>query len=203
MSETFLYLASRSPRRQELLSQMGIPFELIHFRQPPRADEALNETPLAQETPLTYVERVARAKAEHGARIVHWRKFPLRLVLAADTCIEFNGEIIGKPAHAQDAIVILQRLAGHTHRVLSAVAIAHAGRIESVLCVSEVSFCALGAGQIADYVSTGEPLDKAGAYGIQGRAAAFVEHLAGSYSGVMGLPIFETNELLRRFGFMR
>jgi septum formation protein len=196
-----LYLASRSPRRRELLTQIGIQFDTIVFRNHPREDKEVDETAHADESPTVYVERVARAKAEHGARIVGWRKMQSQPVLAADTTIEFDGEIIGKPSDGEDARNILRRLSGKTHRVLTAVAVAHDGRLEARLSVSEVRFGVLAEAQIRDYVASGEPMDKAGAYGIQGRGGQFVEHLSGSYSGVMGLPLFETAELLRRFGY--
>ncbi len=122
-------------------------------------------------------------------------------VLAADTALEFEGKIIGKPADAEDAKAILRRLSGKTHRVLTAIAVACDGRLESHVSVSEVRFAALTDSEIRDYVASGEPMDKAGAYGIQGRAGVFVEYLAGSYTGVMGLPIHETAVLLRKFGF--
>lgn len=196
-----LYLASRSPRRRELLAQIGIQFDTVLFRNHPREDREVDETVHAGETPLIYVERVARAKAEHGARIVGWRRMPPQPVLAADTTLEVDGEIVGKPVDSDDAKAILRRLSGRSHRVLTAVAVALDGRLEARLSVSEVRFGVLDEAQIASYVASGEPMDKAGAYGIQGRAAQFVEHLSGSYSGVMGLPLFETAELLRRFGF--
>jgi septum formation protein len=196
-----LYLASRSPRRRELLTQLGVQFDTIVFRNPPREDRELDETPHAGEPPLDYVQRVARAKAEHGWRIVEWRKLFPQPVLAADTTLEFAGQIIGKPVDADDARQILTRLSGQTHRVLTAVSMAFDGRLESVLSVSEVRFGVLEEAEIRRYVATGEPLDKAGAYGIQGGAGLFVEHLAGSYTGVMGLPLFETGKLLRRFDF--
>lgn len=196
-----IHLASRSPRRRELLTQIGIAYDTIVFRNPPRADLELDETPLAGEAPIDYVERVARAKAGHGWRIVGWRKLLAQPVLAADTTLEFAGEIIGKPVDTDDAQGILHRLSGHTHRVLSAVAIAFAGRVESLISISEVRFGVLDAAEILRYVASGEPMDKAGAYGIQGHAGLFVEHLAGSYSGVMGLPLYETAQLLRRFDY--
>jgi septum formation protein len=198
---TRIHLASRSPRRRELLAQVGVQFDSIVFRNPPREDWQVDETPLAQEAPVPYVERLARAKAEHGARIVGWRNLLPQPVLAADTTLEFAGEIIGKPLHAGDAARILRALAGHSHRVLTAVAVAFEGRVESALSVSEVRFAALDEAEILRYVASGDPLDKAGAYGIQGRAAFFIEHLAGSYTGVMGLPLFETGALLKRFGY--
>ncbi|MEI7429082.1 MAG: Maf family protein [Betaproteobacteria bacterium] len=196
-----LYLASRSPRRRELLTQIGIQFDTIVFRNPPREDKELDETPHAGEAPIDYVQRVAGAKAEHGWRIVEWRKLLPQPVLAADTTLEFDGEIIGKPSSSDDAKCILQRLSGKSHRVLTAVSMAFQGRIESVLSVSEVRFGILDDAEIRRYIVSGEPMDKAGAYGIQGGAGLFVEHLAGSYTGVMGLPLYETGKLLRRFDF--
>ena len=194
-----IHLASRSPRRRELLTQMGIQFDTIIFRNPPREDKEIDETPHAGELPIDYVQRVARAKAEHGWRIVSWRKLRTQPVLAADTALEFEGEIIGKPVDAGDAQCILRRLSGKTHRVLTAISVAFDGRTESLLSISEVRFGTLDAAEISRYVASGEPMDKAGAYGIQGYAGIFVEHLAGSYSGVMGLPLFETAQLLKRF----
>lgn len=196
-----LYLASRSPRRRELLTQMGILFDTLAFRTPPRQDDDVDETALDGELPWTYVERVARLKAEHGWRTVEMRRLMPQLVLAADTTLEFNGDIIGKPADAADAQAILRRLSGQTHRVLTAVAVSFEGRIESAISISDVTFGNISDSEIRRYVASGEPMDKAGAYGIQGRAGMFVEHLAGSYSGVMGLPLHETGVLLRRFGF--
>ena len=195
-----IYLASRSPRRSELLTQMGIAFDTEIFRDGSRAAQETDETPYPGEPPLDYVERVARAKAEHGSRIIDWRKLPRQPLLSADTTLEFNGEIIGKPFDAADAVAILQRLSGQTHRVLTGVAVNHQGRTEFVLSSSEVRFRPLDEDEIRHYVSSGEPMDKAGAYGIQGRAGMFVEHLAGRYTGVMGLPVCETGELLTRLG---
>lgn len=196
-----LYLASRSPRRRELLAQIGIQFDTMVFRNPPREDGELDETPHAGEAPIDYVQRVARAKAEYGWRIVVGRKLLQQPVLAADTTLEFGGEIIGKPVNAEDARRILLRLSGQTHRVLTAVSVAFEGRLESVLSVSDVCFGELDHAEIRRYVATGEPMDKAGAYGIQGHAGVFVERLVGSYSGVMGLPLYETAQLLKRFGY--
>ena len=196
-----LFLASRSPRRRELLTQVGIQFDTIVFRNHPREDEELDETPLPDEVPIDYVQRVARAKAEYGWRVVTLRKMRSQPVLAADTTLEFEGQIIGKPTDAEDARAILRRLAGNTHRVLTAVSVAFEGRIESTLSISEVRFCPLDEATIRAYVATGEPMDKAGAYGIQGHAGLFVENLAGSYTGVMGLPLYATGALLQRFGY--
>ncbi|MCB1933475.1 Maf family protein [Accumulibacter sp.] len=196
-----VHLASRSPRRRELLAQIGVGFDTIVFRDAHRGDRELDETPLPDEDALAYVERIAYNKASLGWRIVNWRGLLLQPVLAADTTIELAGELIGKPRDVDDAEHILQRLSGQTHRVLTAVAVGFDGRIEVIRSISEVRFRALDAGEIARYVATGEPMDKAGAYGIQGRAAMFIEHLAGSYTGVMGLPLCETAQLLKRFGY--
>ena len=207
-----LYLASRSPRRRELLQQLGVAFDTLLFRSAARPDTEVDETPRPGELPLAYVERVARAKAAYGIQLIGMRHLRPQPVLSADTTLELEGEIIGKPVDTADAAAILRRLSGKTHRVLTAVAVA-AGQVpgqfadlagESVGCrinVSEVRFKALNDDEIARYVTTGEPMDKAGAYGIQGRAGRFVEHLAGSYTGVMGLPLFETGELLNGYGF--
>jgi septum formation protein len=196
-----IYLASRSPRRRELLTQMGIAFDTVVFREGLRADNETDETPHPGEDPVAYVERVARAKAKHGLKIVYERKLPLRPILSADTTLEFAGEIIGKPVDMPDAIAILKRLSGQTHRVLTGIAVNYQGRTEFVLSSSEVRFRQLDEDEIRHYVISGEPMDKAGAYGIQGRAGMFVEHLAGSFTGVMGLPVCETGELLKKLGF--
>ena len=196
-----LYLASRSPRRRELLHQIGIDFDTVVFRDGMRADLETDETPLVNEDPVVYVERIARAKALHGLKIVEERRLPMRPVLSADTTLEFEGEIIGKPTDMADATRILKRLSGQTHRVLTGVAINHLGHVEYLLSTSEVRFRVIDDEEIRHYVMSGEPMDKAGAYGIQGRAGMFVAHLAGSYTGVMGLPVCETGELLKKLGF--
>ncbi|MCM8612413.1 Maf family protein [Accumulibacter sp.] len=197
-----VHLASRSPRRRELLAQIGVAFDTISFRGAPREDAAVDETPLPGEDARHYVERLARSKAEHGCELVRRRRLLPQAVLAADTTLELAGELIGKPVDADDACRILRCLSGRSHRVLTAVAVAFQGRIELALSDSVVRFRHLDDGEICRYVASGEPLDKAGAYGIQGRAGMFVEHLAGSYSGVMGLPLCETALLLRRCGVL-
>ena len=199
--EPRIYLASRSPRRRELLTQIGVRFELLMFRGIPREDPDADETVLPQESPEDYVVRVTLAKAEAGMRRIRERHLIPHPVLAADTTVEIDGSVIGKPEHDADAVAILQRLSGRTHRVLTAVAIADFERVESLLSISEVRFRALEHEEIRRYVASGEPLDKAGAYGIQGRAAIFVEEIKGSYTGIMGLPLYETALLLRRFGY--
>ena len=196
-----VHLASRSPRRRLLLQQIGVRFDTIVFREAPRFDPEVDETPLADEAPAVYVERLARAKAMHGWRIVGWHRLQKQPVLAADTTLELDGRIFGKPVDAADAESILRMLSGKSHRVLTAVAVAFESRLESALSISEVRFAPIDDAEIRHYVETGEPMDKAGAYAIQGRAGIYVEHLSGSYSGVMGLPLHETAELLKRFDF--
>ncbi|HZX30696.1 MAG TPA: Maf family protein [Rhodocyclaceae bacterium] len=195
-----IYLASRSPRRRELLHQIGIAFDTLLFRTGQRSDAEVDETPLPDEDALVYVERVARAKAEHGWKLVAMRRLVPQPVLSADTTLEMDGRIIGKPVDEADAAAILRSLSGRSHRVLTGVAMHFQDRTEYVLSASEVRFRELDDEEIRHYVMSGEPMDKAGAYGIQGRAGIFVEHLAGSYTGVMGLPVCETAQLLKRFG---
>ncbi|MDO9188893.1 MAG: Maf family protein [Sulfurimicrobium sp.] len=194
-----IYLASASPRRRELLKQIGVRFEVLLLRtQPARAE--VDETPILGEAPRDYVVRLARAKAEAGSMACRSRHLPAYPVLAADTTVTLDGAIIGKPANRAEAEATLARLAGRRHEVLSAVAIAFDGRLEVKLSASCVEFAPLDASAIKRYVASGESHDKAGAYAIQGRAAAFVTRLEGSYSGVMGLPLSETSQLLQKFG---
>jgi len=194
-----IYLASRSPRRRELLQQVGIAFEPLLLREDSRRGTDVDETPVPGESPESYVSRVARAKAEAGWRRIASRRLLPRPVLAADTTVALDGEIIGKPADARGAHELLRRLSGQTHQVMTAVAVAREARVETALSISAVEFRELADGEIRRYVASGEPLDKAGAYAIQGRAAVFVRAIRGSYSGIMGLPLFETAELLARF----
>jgi septum formation protein len=196
-----LYLASRSPRRRELLHQIGVSFETLLFRAGSRSDAQVDETPLAGEVPVDYVQRIARAKAAHGKQLAAERRLMVLPVLSADTTLELDDSIIGKPNDAADALRILKQLSGRTHRVLTSVALAYGDRVDCALSTSEVTFRPLDELEMRRYVLTGEPLDKAGAYGIQGRAAVFIERLAGSYTGVMGLPLFETAALLDGIGF--
>lgn len=199
--EPRIYLASQSPRRRELLTQVGVRFDLLLFRSGTRADPETCEDPLPGEAPDVYALRVAAAKARHGMRLLAERRLPPRPVLAADTTLDVEGEIIGKPADDADAVAILSRLSGRPHRVLTAIAIARADRLETRLSTSEVRFRPLDVEEIRRYVASGEPRDKAGAYGLQGRAAIFVEEIRGSPSGIVGLPLCETALLLREFGY--
>jgi septum formation protein len=201
MIDSRIYLASRSPRRRELLTQIGVRFDLLLFRTSPREDEQVSEAWLPGETPEAYVQRVARIKATFGADLLASRRVVPRPVLAADTTLDLDGEIIGKPKDEADAVAILARLSGRSHRVLTAIAMARDARIEHRLSISEVRFRTLGADEIRRYVQSGEPMDKAGAYGIQGRAAMFIEEIHGSHSGIVGLPLCETALLLRDFGY--
>ena len=194
--ERGIYLASRSPRRRELLAQIGVRYHLLLFRSRPDSPPDVDETMLAGEAPDAYVERVARAKAEAGWKLLRLRNLPLAPVLAADTTVALGGTILGKPADRKDAAEMLARLSGQRHEVLSAVALKRDDWLESALSRSEVQFKKLSAEEIAQYTASGECDDKAGAYAIQGRAARFIAELRGSYSGVMGLPLYETAQLL-------
>ena len=194
-----IYLASTSPRRRELLHQIGIDFDTLFFRAPPRNDDDVSEAIVGNETAEEYVKRVAAAKAEGAMRRIVWRKLRRQAVLSADTTLELDGEIIGKPDDADHAVSILRRLSGREHRVLTAVALADDSFLTQRLSVSIVRMKDISEEEVAAYVESGEPFGKAGAYGIQGRAAAFISEIHGSYSGIMGLPLFETAELLREF----
>lgn len=196
-----IYLASRSPRRRELLTQIGVAFDTLIFRAPPREDEDVCEDVLAGERAEAYVVRVAQAKAQGGLRRLYMRGLPPHPVLSADTTLDVDGEIIGKPRDEADATAVLKRLSGRSHRVLTAVAVATDHHCEHRLSISEVRFAALSDADIRHYVASGEPMDKAGAYGIQGRAGMFVSEIRGSYTGIVGLPLCETAELLRAFSY--
>ena len=197
--ERGVYLASRSPRRRELLAQIGVRFHLLLFRERPGEVADVDEMSMPGERPDLYVERVARAKAEAGWRRMLQRNLPFAPVLAADTTVALERNIYEKPVDRKHAAEMLEQLSGHTHEVLTAVALKYDDWMESALSRSEVRFKTLSAQDIAHYVATGEGDDKAGAYAIQGRAARFIVELRGSYSGVMGLPLYETAELLERF----
>jgi septum formation protein len=194
-----IYLASRSPRRRELLKQIGVSFEVLVLRERPGRGPDVDESLRPGEFPDDYVRRVCRAKADAGwQRTVQrqLRKFP---VLAADTVVCIDENILGKPADGADAARMLRILSGREHRVLTAVALKFDERAELVVSESRVRFCELAEAEIETYVESGEPTDKAGAYAIQGRAAAFVTELHGSYSGIMGLPLYETAQLIAKF----
>jgi septum formation protein len=194
-----IYLASRSPRRRDLLKQIGVSFELFLLREDLRRGPDVDETPLPDESPGVYALRMAGAKANMAVRQIAYRGLPQKPVLAADTTVVFDDRIIGKPENAEHAARILRTLSGREHQVLTAVALALREKVETQISVSSVWFRELTDVDIRRYVETGEPLGKAGAYAIQGRAGAFVTRIAGSYSGIVGLPLVETAELLRKF----
>ncbi len=196
-----IYLASQSPRRRDLLKQIGVNFEVLLLRTDPRRKVDVDETPHANEPPGDYVLRVSQAKAHAGLAVLKFRNLPPFPVLAADTTVVLDGKILGKPADREEAVSMLRQLSGNQHRVLSAVAIAFDDRIEVRLSETAVTFVALSEERIRRYVFTNEPHDKAGAYGIQGHAGAFVQRIEGSYSGVVGLPLAETVELLQLSGY--
>jgi septum formation protein len=194
----FIYLASQSPRRRQLLDQIGVAHELL-LPQPQEDAEALEQV-LPGEDPARYVVRVTQRKLD--AALLRRRRLglPAAPVLCADTTVALGRRILGKPADAREAQAMLRALSGRTHRVLTAVAIGTARRRVQQLSVSSVRFCEIDEPTIAAYVASGEPMGKAGAYAVQGRAATFVARVTGSYSGIMGLPLFETAQLLRAFG---
>lgn len=196
-----IYLASQSPRRRELLKQIGVAFDMLPLRAVMGRMDVV-EIPHAGEAALDFTQRMAVEKAACGWRAVDARRLLRFPVLGADTVVELDGVIFGKPVDRAGAEAMLTRLSGRTHRVHTAVAMQHEGRVEMSLSSSQVRFAELDTAAISRYLETGEYLGKAGAYGIQGRAAAFVEHIDGSYSGIMGLPLYDTAILLRAFGLV-
>jgi septum formation protein len=194
---SFIYLASQSPRRRQLLEQLGVSYQLL-LPDDDEDAEALEQV-LPNEAPAVYVQRVTQLKLDAALQRLHRRSLPAAPVLCSDTTVALGRVILGKPAEAADATAMLAQLAGRTHRVLTAVAVGLGSQREQVLSRSQVRFAPMGADEIEAYVGTGEPMGKAGAYGVQGRAAAFIAHISGSYSGIMGLPLYETAQLLRRF----
>ncbi len=195
----FIYLASQSPRRRQLLEQLGVRYELLL---PDEQEDAEGiEAVLSNEAPATYVQRVTGLKLDLAVQRLKRRGLPPAPILCSDTTVALGRQIYGKPANEQDAQRMLAELAGHTHRVLTAVALGGARKRELALSISRVSFAALSPREIKRYVASGEPLGKAGAYAVQGRAAVFIAKISGSYTGIMGLPLFETAQLLDNFGF--
>jgi septum formation protein len=194
----FIYLASQSPRRRQLLEQLGVRHELLL----PGADEDSEalEVVLPGEAPSAYVKRVTRLKLDAALARLKRRGLAAAPILCSDTTVALGRAIYGKPADAKDAARMLRELSGTTHRVLTAVAIGSARKRVEALSDSRVTFAAMTSAQIRRYVETGEPMGKAGAYAVQGRAAAHISHIGGSYSGIMGLPMHETAQLLRAFG---
>jgi septum formation protein len=196
---TKIYLASRSPRRRELLKQIGVAFEVLVLRDHPGRNVDVDESQLPGESPDDHVRRVCRMKADAGWQRILQRRLRPFPVLGADTVVCVDEVILGKPPDAAHAVKMLRLLSGREHRVLTAVAVKLHDRLELVVSESRVRFAELAQADIEAYVASGEPTDKAGAYAIQGRAGAFITELHGSYSGVMGLPLYETIELLKKF----
>ena len=196
MNLPLIYLASQSPRRQQLLTQIGVSFELLLPRDT-QAAEAL-ETELHNESPMIYVKRVTMLKLQAAKAQMLQERLPLRPVLCADTTVALNDRILGKPLDETHAIRMLSALSGQTHQVFTAVAVNAGKRNWCSVQRSKVTFDTLSPGEIEAYVRTGEPMGKAGAYAIQGRAAMFIKRIQGSHSGIMGLPVFETSRLLQR-----
>ena len=198
----FIYLASQSPRRSQLLEQLGVRHTLLV----PNTDgdvaedaEGL-EVVFKNEAPAAYVARVTGLKLDAAVARHKRRKLPAAPILCSDTTVAVGRNILGKPADAAQAASMLRALSGTTHRVLTAVAVQQGRKRVQALSVSKVTFAVLPPAQIRAYVASGEPMGKAGAYAVQGRAAAFIEHISGSYSGIMGLPMFEAAQLLRSVG---
>lgn len=194
----FIYLASQSPRRRQLLEQLGIAHKLL-LPDPGEDTESL-EAVLPGEAPARYVRRVTALKLDAALERMHRRGLPPAPVLCSDTTVALGRTSYGKPADARDAARMLRELSGTTHRVLTAVAVQHGRKRRDALSDSRVTFEAMTPAQIRDYVATGEPMGKAGAYAVQGWAAAHIVRIAGSYTGIMGLPLYETALLLREFG---
>lgn len=190
-----IYLASQSPRRRELLKQMGVNFVVLMLRAAPGRAEVL-EVPMENEEPGPFALRMAEEKSSKGFAALSYRDLISRPVLGADTVVDIDGDIIGKPRDLAHAEEILKRLSGRVHWVHSGIAITTSSGTEKRLSSSKVEFAPLSPKAITRYLNSGEALDKAGAYGIQGRAGMFVTRIEGSYSGIMGLPLFETAELL-------
>jgi len=197
--KSFIYLASQSPRRRQLLEQLGITHELLL----PDADEDAEslEAVMPQEAPLAYVQRVTQLKLDAAMQRLRRRGLPDAPVLCSDTTVALGREILGKPADLADATHMLTALSGKTHRVLTAVALGTSAQRVQAVSVSRVTFAPMSPAQIQAYVASGEPMGKAGAYAVQGRVAAFVSRISGSYTGIMGLPLFETAQLLHQLGF--
>jgi septum formation protein len=195
-----IYLASRSPRRRELLKQIGVKFDPLLLRLATPRGPDVDEAQKGGETAAEYVERTAREKASFGLDVLGMRSMLFRPVLAADTVVIVDGVVLGKPATAIEAAACLRQLSGRTHEVRTAVALAIQGPLLSTTSVSTVTFRVIDDDEIRRYCATSEPYDKAGGYGIQGLAAVFIERIEGSYTGVMGLPLFETARLLTQAG---
>ena len=198
MPPQFIYLASQSPRRAQLLDQLGVKYQMLL----PDRNENIEfiEEPRSNELPAAYVQRVAKLKLEAARRRLQRRRLPPAPILAADTTVALGRRILGKPANPEEAREMLTALAGRTHRVLTAVAVSAGPHSLMAMNVTRVQFSRFSVLAIDSYIESGEPRGKAGAYAIQGRAASWVKHIEGSYTGVMGLPLYDTAVLLRQAG---
>lgn len=199
-AERKIYLASKSPRRRELLRQIGIEFEILQLREHSPRGPDVSEAVQPDESPEDYVARVSSEKASFAWQMMHKRRLPLRPVLAADTTVVIDNTILGKPTGSAEAAEMMRQLSGRTHQVMTSIALHHDEQSWQLTQISEVTFADLSAQTITRYCASHEPYDKAGGYGIQGLAAVFIRHIAGSYSGIMGLPLFETTQLLLEAG---
>jgi len=194
----FIYLASQSPRRSQLLTQLGVKHELL--LPGPEEDAESLEALLPNEAPKSYVQRVTLLKLQAALQRLHKRGLPPAPVLCSDTTVALGRTVYGKPDDAQDAARMLQALSGQTHRVMTAIALGFGSKLLHACSESRVTFAPMSAQDIEAYVASGEPMGKAGAYAVQGRAAAFISKISGSYSGIMGLPLYETAQILRAWG---
>lgn len=200
LSDNKIYLASKSPRRRELLRQIGVEFELLLLRENTVRGPEVSEEVFDNERPLDYVARVTREKVECAYQTMIWRRLPMRPILTADTTVTIDDHILGKPADPAEAGDMLRKLSGRTHQVLTSIALRIDEQVWQSTQSSEVTFATLSEQTIAAYCALQEPFDKAGGYAVQGNAAAFIAHISGSYSGIMGLPLFETAQMLRQAG---
>ena len=200
LSDNQIYLASRSPRRRELLKQIGVKFNLLLMRETLGRPIDIDEQPLIDETPTDYIYRVVQSKASEGWKRILQRKFPLLPVLVADTIVTLDGCILGKPKDIAQAEEMLTTLSGRSHQVLTAIGVGIRDKVQVRLSTSTVKFREISEREIRKYLAQNHILDKAGAYAIQGMASAFIIELSGSYSGVMGLPLYETAQLLEEIG---
>jgi septum formation protein len=199
-SDHKIYLASKSPRRRELLRQIGVEFELLLLRENTMRGPEVSEVAFENERPEVYVARVTLEKVVCAHQTMVWRRLPIRAVLAADTTVTIDNRILGKPATNEEARAMLKSLSGRTHKVLTSVALKNMDDSWQLTQSSEVTFAMLSDATIAAYCATQEPYDKAGGYAVQGAAASFIQQISGSYSGIMGLPLFATAQLLQQAG---
>ncbi|MDA0237275.1 MAG: Maf family protein [Proteobacteria bacterium] len=197
----FFYLASQSPRREEILNSLRAPYRLLKLVEGSGDNADFDETPIPSEMPIQYVNRVSLIKASAAWKHLvahHLEKAP---VLAVDTTVSIDDKILGKPEGAEDARLMLQCLSGREHQVLTAVTMKQEGEVHQTLSMTTVCMQSLSERDIENYIQTTEPFGKSGSYGIQGIASIFITHISGSHSGVVGLPIYETSELIKKFGF--